>query len=649
MPAFIQPFPSLEFSFLDFCSDSSRERIRSARQRRPGWLYVVLTALLLTVMFASSAAAKPGDLVIEGDIDANLRSRIKGLLVADSEAPESEYEGFRRATDAAKVARNLLESEGFFDVEVEALVDENPPFTPQIKLSAGRQFRLAPFALKWDSPDPHLALGAVLDPLNGRPARAEDVLAAEREVLRAIQEEGYFKATTKPRQVVVDHATGLVEVTLHYQTGPQIRLDIVKFEGAESIKPEFLAKLTPIEPGKLYSLTQNSEWLRRVSGTGLFANVSSELREQPALGKEESAASGSSPHYELIIHVDEAKQRTIGFGGSWSTSEGFGAESFWQKRGIGGRADQLAIQLQAAQIEQSLDVEWSHPLVRADPNHRGGFSSYPILRTGLRIENHNTSAFNSLLTGVRLGVTQARTQGTSIFYGSTFDRNNIRDLNGNRTFYTWGGFLGGRVDRSNNALDPGSGWRLEARAEPNIAFGAQTRAFTRFIGGGTVYVPLIGRAKTANSATPHALELISAGRLRAGSVVGSSLLGLPADQRFYIGGGGSVRGFSFQSIAPRAANGDIIGGRSFTEASLEIRSRFTRGKWLKNWGLVGFIDGGSATSSVRPGFNNFRAGIGGGVRYDAGFGPLRLDFASPLARRPNEPKVQIYLSIGQAF
>lgn len=644
MPALIVPLSFMRTSL----GDSRVDWVQPERRHWLVWFYTVFTLTVLTVLVASRAEARPANLVIEGDVDASLRTRISRLLVAEREEPDSEYEGFRRATDAAKTARNLMESEGFFGVDVEALVDENPPFTPRIKLRTGRQFRLAPVALKWDSSDPHLALGAVLDPLQGQAARAEDILAAERNILRAVQEAGYVNATTQPRQIVVDHATGLVAVTLHYQTGPLIRLDIVKFEGVEAIKPEFLAKLTPVTPGALYSPTQNSEWLRRVSGTGLFANVSSELRERPTLGRDANGAS-LRPSYELIIHVDEAEARTIGFGGSWSTSEGFGAESFWQKRGIGGRADQLAIRLQAAQIEQSLDVEWSHPLVTADPRHRGGFSNYPILRAGLRVENHNTSAFNSLLTGVRLGVTQARTQGTSVFYGSTFDRNNIRDLNGNRTFYTWGGFLGGRIDKSDNALDPSSGWRLEARAEPNIAFGAETRAFTRFIGGGTAYFPLITRGRTTTNTTPRALELISAGRLRAGSVVGSSLLGLPADQRFYVGGGGSVRGFSFQSIAPQAANGDIIGGRSFTEASLEIRSRFNRNKWLKNWGLVGFIDGGSATPSVRPGFNHFRAGIGGGIRYDAGFGPLRLDFASPLARRPNEPRVQIYLSIGQAF
>jgi translocation and assembly module TamA len=40
---------------------------------------------------------------------------------------------------------------------------------------------------------------------------------------------------------------------------------------------------------------------------------------------------------------------------------------------------------------------------------------------------------------------------------------------------------------------------------------------------------------------------------------------------------------------------------------------------------------------------------GVGVRYDLGFGPLRLDIATPLKRRQGDSLFQIYLSIGQSF
>jgi translocation and assembly module TamA len=44
-----------------------------------------------------------------------------------------------------------------------------------------------------------------------------------------------------------------------------------------------------------------------------------------------------------------------------------------------------------------------------------------------------------------------------------------------------------------------------------------------------------------------------------------------------------------------------------------------------------------------------RAGAGFGLRYYAGFGPLRLDIAAPLNKREGDSDFQIYISIGQAF
>jgi len=37
------------------------------------------------------------------------------------------------------------------------------------------------------------------------------------------------------------------------------------------------------------------------------------------------------------------------------------------------------------------------------------------------------------------------------------------------------------------------------------------------------------------------------------------------------------------------------------------------------------------------------------VRYDLGFGPIRVDIAVPLDRRTSDAPFQVYLSIGQSF
>ena len=48
-------------------------------------------------------------------------------------------------------------------------------------------------------------------------------------------------------------------------------------------------------------------------------------------------------------------------------------------------------------------------------------------------------------------------------------------------------------------------------------------------------------------------------------------------------------------------------------------------------------------------FSEVSTGVGLGVRYNLGFGPIRADIALPLDKREGDPDYQIYLSIGQSF
>jgi translocation and assembly module TamA len=50
-----------------------------------------------------------------------------------------------------------------------------------------------------------------------------------------------------------------------------------------------------------------------------------------------------------------------------------------------------------------------------------------------------------------------------------------------------------------------------------------------------------------------------------------------------------------------------------------------------------------------PQLSRLRFGAGIGGRFYTNFGPMRLDVATPIARKPGESKIALYISIGQAF
>ena len=106
-----------------------------------------------------------------------------------------------------------------------------------------------------------------------------------------------------------------------------------------------------------------------------------------------------------------------------------------------------------------------------------------------------------------------------------------------------------------------------------------------------------------------------------------------------------MRGFAWRSLSPTGPGGVAVGGRSLFEGSLEGRVKIT-----ETIGIVPFLDAGRAFAAGYPDFRGglrFAAGLG--LRYYTGFGPIRLDVATPLARRQGEAPVAVYVSVGQAF
>ena len=128
-----------------------------------------------------------------------------------------------------------------------------------------------------------------------------------------------------------------------------------------------------------------------------------------------------------------------------------------------------------------------------------------------------------------------------------------------------------------------------------------------------------------------------------GSVQGASTFQLPPDQRFYAGGGGTVRGYKYQSIGPRFRDNRPTGGTSLTAATVEFRQRFG-----ESFGAVAFLDAGQV-STGSAGFGGLRAGAGVGARYYTAIGPIRLDVAVPLNKRNGDDTLELYIGIGQAF
>jgi translocation and assembly module TamA len=588
-------------------------------------------AISLGLAIAGSSEAAP-NAAVEGVSDNVLRGELEAAIGEARTPPRSGLEARRRANQAAEDATALLRSEGYYNAVVDADVGEGTTPRALVKVTPGPRYRLTTSSIDWAPPRPDTAaLAAAQRALNlspGGPGRAADIVGAEGRVVAALGKLGYADAAIRPREVIVDHADQTVKPTFHIAAGDKVRLGalrlLTKEHGKTRVDRRWLASLAPWKPGTVYDPALLAKLQKRLLDTGAFEAATVALAP-PGAGE-----GGVRP---VEVTLADRRPFSLELGAGYSTTEGSGLDAKWTHYNRLGRGDSLILTAKLYDIQQKLDLEQDLP---------DWLAVDQTLKIGGGFLGDRTDAYDDVGGGVRADVirkytrTTALTLGAALDYASTREKTavNLQAIPVGETLNLFIATIraGFTLDRSNSILNPTKGWRVQAEADPTLIEGDRNLEYLKVAGQISGYWPL-GRGLPDLAA-----------RVKVGSIVGGSLPNVPADRRFYAGGGGSVRGYPYQGVGPRLSDNTPVGGLSLTEASIEARQPLTR-----QLGLVVFADAGSLGSTSTPGYNNIAVGVGAGVRYDLGFGPLRLDVATPVNPQRGDSPIQVYISIGQAF
>lgn len=584
---------------------------------------------LAGVTIASTAAADPRA-QIRGELDGTLREQLVRAVGEVDDAPSNRFEARRRARSAMESAEALLRSEGYYQPILEDIVEGEDTPVAIVNVTPGPRFTLTDPAVNWVAPEPRAETAAtVIGDIRltaGQPGRAVDVIAAEGRLVAGLVRNGYADARAEPRRVVVDHAALTVFPTYNIAAGDLVRLDGVRLETRGPTNPDWVAGLAPWSDGAVYDPEDVAELERRLLETGVYDGVGVALA--PA---DQTLADGRRP---VIVSLTDRPRRILEAGATFSTADGSGVDLRWTWHNRFKRADTLVWEARVADVDSRLGVDLSLPHWR-EPGQ--------TLKLSAALVNEDTDAYErtAFTTAAdlqqRIGKTSWFSYGVGLDVGhyneTRFDPLTQLPINFDRDLYILTGRGSFYLDRSNDPLDPTTGWRFTGSAQPTAVGGEDTVLFLRVEGQGTAYLPLQKNGKT-----------VLAGRVRLGSILGGEELTVPSDRLFYSGGGGSVRGYEYQGVGPRLPDNTPRGGLSLFETSLEIR----RDVW-RSFQAVAFVDAGAIGFQETPNFNNLRYGAGVGVRYKLPFGPIRADIAFPLDRRDGDAGFQIYVSIGQAF
>ena len=413
-------------------------------------------------------------------------------------------------------------------------------------------------------------------------------------------------------------------VTYVLDPGPKMRFGAATVSGLERLDPAYVERRFRWRPGEVYDVREVEETRRALVDTGLFSAVKIEPVSDPA----------DPGQVAMRVEAVERAHRTIGVGAAYNTSEGVFARLFWENRNLFGQAEYLHASIEAGTQKLGVAGTFRRPDFLA-------IDQDLVVRA--EVARENPVAYDSRYARLSVGLERRFLPGLTVGGAVSVEKANV-DQKANiapvpstersQHYALIGLPLFAKLDRSDDLLNPTSGYRLQGNLVPYQSFSGPDLTFVNERVAGSVYRRLGGSDR-----------YIVAAFAAVSSIQGASLPELPADKRIYAGGGGSVRAYGYQMAGPLDANNNPIGGRSSLELSLEARIKITQ-----TIGIVPFFDAGSYYTNPVPQLDKqIFYGPGLGLRYYTPFGPVRLDVATPLRRRSADSPVQVYISLGQAF
>ncbi len=577
------------------------------RARRP--LSVLLAAgLALGAPTATPEDPETVEVVVEGVDGQALKNVLLFLEIddLDGQAAPSEARLHWLHGRAAEEIAQALEPFGYYAPDVESTLERSPGgWLARYRIDPGEPIPVTRLDVRIEGEgldDPavqRVVAGLALS--EGAPLSHPDYEEAKRSLISVATSRGYFDARMLTSQIRIDLDAYTAAIVLHFDTGPRYRFGTVSFR-QEELDPAFLRRYLSFEEGDPYRAGALLGLQSALADTDYFSRV--EIDASP-----EDAKDHTIP---VNVVLEPRKPLKLVAGAGFGTDTGARVKLGLERRRVNRKGHRYKVDLLLSQVKYSLTAEYMIP--GKDPR-----SDQYVLRAGLSDEE--TEGKDS--TKAVLGFSRRRQDGPWIKTLSLdFERETFRI---------------GSTERTSTLLIPGIDWtRIDAENRLDVDKGSRLSlrlrgAYEGLLSDVSFLQPTVSTKWIRSFGERHRVLL----RGDAGTTWVSGFDSLPSSLRYFAGGDQSVRGYALDSIGPRDAEDEVIGGRHLLVGSVEYEYAFR-----DKWSVAAFVDAGDAFDDVpEP-----KVGVGFGLRWQSPVGPIRVDLASGL----NEPgdTIRLHLTIG---
>jgi outer membrane protein assembly complex protein YaeT len=633
-----------------------------------------------------------------------LRARLRILTAALG----SRGRFSRRLLDAdTESMRGTYQANGFAAARVQSLIFDDYHGTPNAVLirfviQEGEQTRVASLAVEGVNTFTQQYLLSVVGSSPGEPYSEANVAADRDNILALYFNEGYpearFQASAEPG---AGEAANTVRLTYRIEEGPQVRVRRILYSGYRHTRLGVIRREVRVEEHQPLRQGEVVESQRDLYNLGIFNRVAIEAQN----------ALGTDPEKNIVVQVEEAKRYTMAYGGGIevqrlpSNTDPTATQIQASPRGIfeiskadlTGRADSLSLKLRGSTLQGRALLSYSVP--RTFGKKEFTFQAVVFAEKTRDISTFGVTRYEG---SVQLTQTLKSAPLNSFLYRYTFRKVLVSNLQipsdevplfNQPTLVSEFGVTWFR-DSRNNPADATRGTFNSADftvADTSIGSSA---SFLRFFGQNSTYYAIGKRFSFARSARFGILrpyrETASLTFPAPTAPPFPTLIPLP--ERFFAGGGTSLRGFGLNQAGPRdAVTGFPVGGQAEVILNQELRFPMRLPYFGTQLGGALFYDTGNVYSRIdritlrwsppKPVFNplnptqcqlnctnelNYLSHtVGFGVRYGTPVGPIRVDIGYQLNRATfvipctsgvancqqatQLPRVQFFFSLGSPF
>jgi len=439
--------------------------------------------------------------------------------------------------------------------------------------------------------------------------------------LRTLTAQRFPTGSVQMSRADIDADAGTARLAVTYQSGPAYRFGPLQLRGAERYGADAARRIARVPIGEDYDQQKLLDAQQRLASSGYYDSVFLTLdTEQPP------------PFAPVVAQLREAPLQKVVLGVGFTTDSGprLSVDHIHNRMPLlGWRA---VSKLSLDRDTRVLNTEWLS--VPGDEGWRWGALGE------LKQEKSGTYDVNS--GRLRYGLSKddghiARAwflqYDYAAYVGSEAPFPSASALSAN---WTW------TARYFDDAANPRRGWGLALELGAGYTLTGERLPFTRAYGRWLGIVPL-GREKPGDTAA-NARRSRLALRAELGAITARETALIPSTLRFLTGGDTTVRGYAYRQIGTIDANGATVAGRFLGAASVEWQKPIVHNGQLTDWEGAVFVDAGSVADKA-SGLNQWKVGVGAGVRWRSPVGPVQADLAYGVDVR----KFRLHLRLGYNF